>query len=125
MPRDGLSTTRARSRLLGSLPLTIAEIPPERRATRKFGCVFRDSYRQTPFTTLIFGQITRNGVPGCLADLSGLISRRRDRITSGLLIPRSASSALLRGVAIATNVLIRSESLRVAFHYDEFVQVYH
>ena len=40
MPRDGLSTTLARSRHLGSLPLTIAEIPPERRAIHEVGCVF-------------------------------------------------------------------------------------
>jgi hypothetical protein len=33
--QDGLPSTRARSRLLRSQPLTIAEIPPERRAIKK------------------------------------------------------------------------------------------
>jgi hypothetical protein len=34
-PKNKRSTTLARSRLLGSLPLTISEIPAERRANRK------------------------------------------------------------------------------------------
>src|ERR1039458_3018337 len=35
MPGDVLSTTRARSLVLGDLPLTIAEIPPESRRWRR------------------------------------------------------------------------------------------
>ncbi|SRR6266567_5720635 len=46
-------------------------------------------------------------------------------VREGLPTTRSASSELLRGVAIATNLFTQSESLRVAFHSDEFLQVYH
>jgi len=56
----------------------------------------------------------------CNGDITSTIG-----IVSGLPTTRSASSELLRGVAMATNLFTQSESMRVAFHSDEFLQVYH
>lgn len=54
-----------------------------------------------------------------------VVQTRKNQIVEGLPPTRSASSELLRGVAIATNFFIRSEALRLAFHSDEFLPVYH
>ena len=69
-----------------------------------------------------FFDLKNSSLPGsCLSD----VQTRKNQIVERLPPTRSASSELLRGVAIATNFLTRSEALRLAFHSDEFLPVYH